>query len=158
LNREGEKLRLFDAKMQMVDLVEYDNELPWPEEPDGDGPTLQLTDANLDNNIAENWIASTLMGGTPGYGENDTSVVPMKFNILIYPNPTSNYFFIKVDQFRSKPIAIEIFDIRGRRIFYKETIYFSKIIMEKPGNIEGLYFLKITDGEQSIIEKVVFIK
>ena len=158
LNREGEKLRLFDARMQLVDFVEYDNELPWPEEPDGNGPTLQLIDVDLDNNTAENWLASTLMGGTPGYGEYGMSVIPIKFNILVYPNPTSNCFFIEADHLKSKPITIEIFDISGRRIFYKRTIYYSKIIMEKPGNIEGLYFLKITDGGQTMVKKIVFIR
>jgi hypothetical protein len=159
LNRTGEKLRLFDTKMQLVDLVEYDNELPWPMKPDGNGPTLQLTDPSLDNNIPENWISSLLLGGTPGYGEYETSIIPVRLsNILVYPNPTSNYFFIKANQLRSKPITIEIYDTSGHRVFFKETIYFSKIALEKPGDIEGLYFLKITDGNDFFVEKLVFIK
>ncbi|NOX46554.1 MAG: T9SS type A sorting domain-containing protein [Chlorobi bacterium] len=159
LNRTGEKLRLFDTKMQLVDLVEYDNELPWPVEPDGNGPTLQLTDPSLDNNMAENWTASELLGGTPGYGEYGTSNVPERLSdLLVYPNPTSNYFFIKADHLKSKPITIEIYDTSGRRVFFKETIYFSKIAIEKPGDIEGLYFLKITEGNGFFVEKLVFIK
>ncbi len=159
LNRTGEKLRLFDTKMQLVDLVEYDNELPWPVEPDGNGPTLQLTDPSLDNNMAENWIASEFPGGTPGFGEFGTSNVPERLSdLLVYPNPTSNYFFIEADHLRSKSITIEIYDISGHRIFFKEAVYFSKIVMEKPGDIEGLYFLKITGDSESIVEKVVCIQ
>lgn len=66
LNGAGELVRLFDADGVIVDEVEYDDSSPWPLEPDGTGPTLELINASLDNALGENWAASDNNGGTPG--------------------------------------------------------------------------------------------
>lgn len=62
----GELLRLRDGAGVLIDEVEYDDATPWPTEPDGNGPTLQLVDPNLDNNAGANWQASSAVGGSPG--------------------------------------------------------------------------------------------
>jgi hypothetical protein len=62
----GDQVRLFDSSEQLVDKVEYDEEDPWPTEPDGTGPILELIHPSLDNNRAENWAASNSNNGTPG--------------------------------------------------------------------------------------------
>ena len=61
----GAQVRLFDSSEKLVDKVEYDEEDPWPTEPDGTGPILELIHPSLDNNRAENWAASN-GNGTPG--------------------------------------------------------------------------------------------
>ena len=61
----GDQVRLFDSSEQLVDKVEYDDEDPWPTEPDGTGPTLELIHPSLDNALGENWAASD-GNGTPG--------------------------------------------------------------------------------------------
>jgi len=66
LNGGGELVRLFDAEGGTVDEVVYDDSSPWPLEPDGNGPTLELIDPSLDNGLGENWAASDINGGTPG--------------------------------------------------------------------------------------------
>ena len=43
-----------------------DDITPWPIEPDGTGPTLELKNLSLDNSSGENWSASLEVGGTPG--------------------------------------------------------------------------------------------
>ncbi|MBC8197757.1 MAG: CotH kinase family protein [Candidatus Marinimicrobia bacterium] len=65
LSGGGELIRLFDEGGALVDVVEYDDISPWPEEADGNGPTLELIDSNIDNSIAENW-SSSLGFGSPG--------------------------------------------------------------------------------------------
>lgn len=62
----GELLRLRDGGGVLIDEVDYMDVSPWPTEPDGNGPTLQLTDPNLDNNDGANWQASVAVGGSPG--------------------------------------------------------------------------------------------
>ena len=62
----GDQVRLFDSSEQLVDKVEYDEEDPWPIEPNGTGPILELIHPSLDNNRAENWAASNSNNGTPG--------------------------------------------------------------------------------------------
>ena len=65
LSGGGELIRLFDSIGYLVDSVEYDDTDPWPVEPDGVGPTLELIDPYLDNSLAENWMASEGYG-SPG--------------------------------------------------------------------------------------------
>ena len=65
LSNGGELVRLFNASLELVDAVEYGDDDPWPTEPDGDGPSLELIDPDFDNALAESWIV-TAAGGTPG--------------------------------------------------------------------------------------------
>ncbi len=66
LNGGGELVRLFDAEGLPIDEVNYDDSSPWPMEPDGNGPTLELIHPSLDNDLGVNWATSDNNGGTPG--------------------------------------------------------------------------------------------
>ena len=66
LNGGGELVRLFDAEELPVDEVNYNDSSPWPLEPDGNGPTLELIHPSLDNDLGVNWATSGNNGGTPG--------------------------------------------------------------------------------------------
>lgn len=63
LSNSGELIKLVDRDGFLVDSVLYDDADPWPVEPDGNGPSLELKDAATDNNDAANWQFS---GGTTG--------------------------------------------------------------------------------------------
>jgi plastocyanin len=63
LNNNGEVLKLVDGGGNLVDSVLYDDVNPWPTEPDGNGPSVELTDSGLDNNDGANWQFS---GGSTG--------------------------------------------------------------------------------------------
>ena len=65
LGKGGDSVRLFDSFGVLSDSVAYDDAAPWPTEPDGQGPTLELIDPFLDNSLAQNWQAS-LGNGSPG--------------------------------------------------------------------------------------------
>ena len=58
-------VRLFDSNGLLVDMVEYDDDTPWPILADGNGPTLELNHPSLDNTLGKNWSASDDYG-TPG--------------------------------------------------------------------------------------------
>ena len=68
-SRNGELLRLFNSEGELVDFVIYDDSDPWPVEPDGNGPTLELIDPFSDNTLAENWSTSD-GNGSPGQSNN----------------------------------------------------------------------------------------
>lgn len=62
LDDGGETLTLIQpgatpAEDAIVDRVTYDDDLPWPALADGTGASLQLIDANQDNNRVSNWTA-----------------------------------------------------------------------------------------------------
>lgn len=55
LNNSGESIKLLDNTESLVDSVLYNDSDPWPTEPDGNGPSLELKDPALDNNDGANW-------------------------------------------------------------------------------------------------------
>ncbi len=69
LDNGGEDIVLRDGPegvSTVVDLVAYDDDPPWPAEPDGGGPSLELINPALDNNQPDSWLPSLAMNGTPG--------------------------------------------------------------------------------------------
>jgi len=69
LANEGERVALEDAEGKLIDEVTYDDHHPWPEPPDGDGPSLELINPAFDNDRPCSWGASrpvTISLGTPG--------------------------------------------------------------------------------------------
>jgi len=69
LSNGGERVALEDAGGYLVDEVAYDDHRPWPEPPDGKGPSLELISPAFDNNSPCSWGASQPVEtslGTPG--------------------------------------------------------------------------------------------
>ncbi|MEM6343573.1 MAG: lamin tail domain-containing protein [Bacteroidota bacterium] len=65
LANSGESLELLSPSGQVIDLVPYDDKLPWATAADGLGPSLELSSPSLDNALAGSWEASVPQGGTP---------------------------------------------------------------------------------------------
>lgn len=63
LNNAGETLELRDASGNVVDIVTYSPNAPWPAAADGTGPSLELCDLNGDNEGPANWKASITESG-----------------------------------------------------------------------------------------------
>ena len=75
LDHGGETLKLIRPGIapnpdEIIDVVRYDDNLPWPAEADGTGPSLQLIDPTQDNFRVANWTAVNTNQGvalfTPG--------------------------------------------------------------------------------------------
>jgi len=66
LGDEYAVVRLVDGNSGDVDTVEYRNADGWPLGADGSGSSLELINANSDNNIGSHWAESVERGGTPG--------------------------------------------------------------------------------------------
>ncbi len=66
LSNSGEHIELADAAGEAVLSFTYGTATPWPASPDGDGPSLELTDPTADPNDPGSWRASDLEGGSPG--------------------------------------------------------------------------------------------
>ena len=65
LSNGGERVAIEDAGGVLIDEVAYDDHRPWPEAPDGDGPSLELICPLFDNDSPCSWGASAGLG-TPG--------------------------------------------------------------------------------------------
>ena len=73
LMNSGEQLALYDAAGEMIFDFIYDDNDPWPTEPDGSGVSLVLIDPSTapDHGIAANWQGGSAASGTPGFGESE---------------------------------------------------------------------------------------
>ncbi len=153
LSGGGELIRLFDDNEVLIDFVEYDDEDPWPTEPDGNGPTLELKSPNLDNNLASSWAASVPpngVHGTPG-GQNSTFILGLEdFNttvVSVFPNPLITNTTILVSN-SSSPLKLVIYDMLGREIKKTKTNS-NKFIIERENLKVGVYILTITTDNES---------
>jgi hypothetical protein len=175
LSGGGDQVRIFDNAGVLIDSVQYDDIDPWPVEPDGNGPTLELINPTLDNLLSESWAAST-DNGTPGV-QNSTydnlssdliSIIPENFYLYpSYPNPFNPITTISFDIPNTvvgtmNASSLHVFNIKGQRI---ETLINEAMkpgrhnIQWHPTNISsGVYFLQFKYGEEVITQKITFMK
>ena len=66
LSENGEMISLLNVDNNVIDILEYNDVSPWPIEPDGTGPSLELLNPSYSNSIGSNWAASIDCYGTPG--------------------------------------------------------------------------------------------
>ena len=169
LSGGGELISLFDVSGRLVDQVEYDDSQPWPTEPDGNGPTLELLSPELPNDIAESWSIS-LGNGTPGYinsvteflYEDSEPIVPDEISLFpAFPNPFNSNVKIKFNVPSQKTIEISISNIVGEtvRVIKNSNINPGSYIITWDGKNDlgqglssGLYFctLKTDNFKKSI--------
>ena len=175
LSGGGDQVRIFDNAGVLIDSVQYDDGDPWPVEPDGNGPTLELINPTLDNLLSESWAAST-DNGTPG-AQNSTYdnlssdlkfIFPEKIHLYpSYPNPFNPTTTISFDipntvVGRMNASSLHVFNIKGE---FVETLINQAIkpgkhnIQWHPTNISsGVYFLQFKYGEEVITQKITFMK
>jgi hypothetical protein len=66
LDNHGDLLQLWSPGGILVASVDYGDSEPWPEAPDGLGPSLERVSPLREDADASAWSASILVGGTPG--------------------------------------------------------------------------------------------
>ena len=77
------------------------------------------------------------------------------FGLTIFPNPTSGEVQIAVNQPIGTVFLLKINDAAGRLLISEKTVLPKKLdLSELPG---GIYWLSLTDGERSVVRKVVKI-
>lgn len=128
LSGGGELIRLFDSEDALHDSLTYDDDEPWPTEPDGLGPTLELISAGFDNARPQSW-ATSIGYGTPG-ALNSAYVLDVgpgedggpdaaRWNLSLArpaPNPGGNRVHIRLTLDRARRVDLDIYDVAGRRV------------------------------------------
>ena len=117
----GEVLRLYNKTGDLVDMVEYDDKSPWPEEPDGNGRTLELIDPASDNSLGKNWRASLNQHGSPGKKneknasvEDQTVSLPTEYNLAQnFPNPFNDETQIFFSLPAEGKVYIHVYNLLG---------------------------------------------
>ncbi|MCP4548545.1 MAG: T9SS type A sorting domain-containing protein [bacterium] len=173
----GELLRLFDHLGQLHDSVEYGDSAPWPPQPDGNGPTLELIHPLRDNSLAVNWSASIAEApyGTPGainsvYNSTAAAVeIPTPLHLAApWPNPFNPTTSITFGLDAEGPLQLAIYDIQGRLVRILEdrerhpagfhSVEWhgrDRMGREVPG---GVYLIRLQTPGGTICRKAVLVK
>ncbi len=166
LSGSGELVRLFNSGGALIDSLTYMDELPWPEEADGNGPTLELRHPELDNSKASSWRASK-NNGTPGYKNSvHDSLASLYSNpvldlseVQIFPNPAKDYFAVEFYNSRTGSVQIGIFDMLGSNVFTINTAILNSgrqtYRVNFPGIPAGVYQVVINNGKDILKAKLI---
>jgi len=175
LSNGGELVRLYRYDDVLIDTVQYDDEDPWPTEPDGDGPTLELIYPGFNNALAESWAVSDF-SGTPGrensrYQEpaaTEDQQIPQTFVLHDpYPNPFNDRLSIPVSIPDPGAVDMMIYDIRGHLVHAHRYPYLTpgRTTLHWDGRSDdgkelgtGVYFLHLMNGSDQANQKIVLIK
>ncbi len=108
----------------------------------GTSPYRLLMSGNLDFNYARVFGEAVL---------NNNEIASPKFQF--YPNPTSDSFSVLTSD---EKLGIKVYDIMGKQLF-ENTNYTSGSIISLKGHANGIYIVKIVDGNnrQLFSEKII---
>ena len=144
LSNKSENLVLADAWGNIIDEVHYYDSEPWPTEPDGNGPYLELKDLDSDNSLAENWTFGDDLTKINEFAENQ--------NIAVHPNPTSGKIHVVLSENATR---CQIIGLMGNVL--EETSPSSPDFeLDLSGLPSGMYLVKVqfSDG-RTAFRKVV---
>ena len=147
LSNSSYKIILSDAFGNTVDEVVYTDSTPWPEEADGSGSYLQLSDLDADNSLASNWIASS---ASLSMGSN----ADFKPQLLVYPNPTKGVVTIELISSRTEPLELSIYNSLGQFVGSFQLISNkSEINLSSLSN--GFYYYTIKNNTGTILKNKI---
>lgn len=162
LSAGGELISLYNENGTCVDFVEYDDEDPWPIEPDGNGPTLELISASLDNALPESWMASDAEHGTPGgfnsIGIEDEHRITELQSVQVYPNPFNEETHIRfISNQDIKDGVLDIYNTYGDKVMTIENINVKELIFKKNNLSKGIYFCRFHNqkNQQFEVTKII---
>ena len=169
----GDEVRIFNNIGELIDSVQYDDNEPWPTEPDGDGPTLELLNPNMDNSTSQSWASSNYYG-TPGQQNSTYQYLDIDKQLYLpneihfypsYPNPFNPSTTITFDIPKitnEQETQINVYNLRGQKI---KTILNNRLRSGKhemqwhPTHISsGVYFLQLKIGEKTLNQKITYLK
>jgi len=78
-------------------------------------------------------------------------------NFSIYPNPSKGSFNIKFDSVSNDDVKVNVFDMRGRKIFentYSNETTFNQNI-QLNNVLAGVYLVAVTDGKNKVVKRII---
>lgn len=168
-------VRLFNDLGELMDLVIYSSNPPWPPEADGMGPTLELIHPDSDNIPPEAWAASIIQHGTPGAINSVSELVDVADDIaplvldLAYPvpnpfNPSTELRFTLPEYAHAN---LSIYNIEGRRIrvLHNGSLDAGAHLFQWKGQDDqgqavssGIYFAALRSQDRLLSRKLVLLK
>ena len=106
----------------------------------------QPGDENID-------IASWLQGDTLLYPTSIIEAHSDKNEIMVYPNPAANQ--LSVISYPVLADKIEIYDLVGKNVFSQTSNFKSQFSVDISQLKPGIYFVKVTAGNENVFKKIV---
>lgn len=162
LDGAGEEMRLFDENGLIQFSIIYDDVLPWPEDADGGGKTLELLNASGNMNEASNWFAGC-WEGSPGEAYNPDCTNQIEelsvAEISVYPNPASDDFYISLlmESGNTPHATLQLINTEGTIVFQKQNINENIFRIERKDLPAGVYYIKIIADGNMIVKKIILI-
>ncbi len=165
----GECLRLLDSAGTVIDSVAYDDDPPWPKEPDGNGATLSLRAPNLDNALPENWEPSPGHGtpGAPnspttGIDDNAMSIPPALTLGQNSPNPFNPDTTIRFGLPGEEMVTVEVFNILGQKVAtpFRGRLSggFHTVVFRAGDLTSGVYFCRVRAGDSVQVRRMLLLR
>ena len=169
LSSSGDEIRIFNKDNQLIDYVSYSAELPWPLAANGNGPTMELSNPDTDNNDPENWFSALDWGGTPGtengivYNSNEREDTPNQFNLAQnYPNPFNPTTNISFTLPQALQVELSVYNMLGQKL---NTLVNDRLgagshsfTFSADDLASGVYIYRIVAGNQTETKKMVLLK
>ena len=165
----GESLYLYNNDGFLVDSLTYSDSSPWPEQADGNGPSLELISPFLDNGISESWQASP-SHGTPGLDNSQFTSRKLeenstKYEIELfqnYPNPFNPSTLINFQIPEHSQISLNVYDMLGREVAVLMNgpiqAGYHQIPFDAKNLSSGMYIYRLKAGNKVITRKLTLIK
>ena len=175
LSGGGEEISLYDFSNRLIDRVEYDDAFPWPVEPDGNGPTLELIHPDSLNQFATSWSFSE-GNGTPGYLNSvfevlsafDDKNYPNESSLYsVFPNPFNSHVKIILDVPDISQVNLSIVNILGNTVrTFKNQHYYrglNTIVWDGKNDFghdlsTGIYFCRLKSENIDNSIKLLYVK
>ena len=160
----GERVLITNSEGTIVMDFIYDDNNPWSESPDGDGPSLvsYLTNPVGDPNLYSYWTYSGHIHGSPFYEDDFSTPVEeiVADNIadafLVYPNPASDFININYTGTGEGDFTINLYNIGGMLLFSDGYSGKASVSLGSLNVDAGMYFLQIESGNKLVTKKVVY--
>ena len=146
LSNNSEEIKLLDSFGNLIDLVKYNDDAPWPTAADGDGAFLVLNSLSDDNSIGSNWSAS-LDYNTLTVSENIDS------QLFVYPNPFTNFVYVSLTN--GKIIEkINVYNLTGKLVssFNSER---TRELFSLTNLPVGIYFIEVISGSNFYSKQII---
>ncbi len=89
-----------------------------------------------------------------GLGIDDNALTS---SMKVYPNPTQGMFTVSISNAEASDLTLELVNISGQTVYRNEvkSVYSYTEEIDASSFAKGVYYLKVNDGEEVKIEKVV---
>ena len=147
LDNNGEWITLVDPEGKLIDSFRYNDAAPWPEQADGDGPSLVLNDPGSAPDPADpaSWSAG-LPGGSPG---KEDSSAPLEIISVTHDGGFNTLTSFTIT-FTSSPDQVYVIE-RSRDLLAWETLWQGNATVS-----DGMS--EFTDAEPILDGNIVFYR